>query len=69
MDFNYNGTEGQFHDSMYTGFNFKMDNIVKQSVRSNPQVLNSLNVSSRKQWIDSIGKENSISVVGLNGFG
>jgi len=49
---------GQSHDALYTGFNFKMDNLVKHPIRNYSRNLNSFDsYSSRKLWIDSIGTE------------
>ena len=59
MNLSFDGAQGQFHDALYTGFDFKMDSMVKEPVRSYSRRLNSFDSTSRKQWIDSIGTENT----------
>ena len=58
QNFNFDGAQGQFHDALYTGFNFKMDDLVKQPIRSHSRYLNPIQDSSfRRQYINSIGND------------
>jgi len=60
QNLNFDGVQGQFHDALYTGFNFKMDDLVKQPIRRyHSRHVNSLDNSSRKQWMNSIVNENT----------
>ena len=47
QNFFFDGAQGQFHDALYTGFDFNMDNLVKQPVRSHSRSLNSFLTTPR----------------------